>query len=131
MDGIGHFLCAPAAVRLGELSGAFELVWCSGWEERANEHLPQLVGLGPLPHLSFSRPLAGAASAAHWKLAAIDAYAGPDRPLAWVDDAFNPACHEWAARRAGPTLLIETLPAEGFTAAQARALRAWAAAHTS
>ena len=39
-------------------------------------------------------------SNAHWKLEAIDAYAG-GRPLAWIDDALNPACHEWAAGPCG------------------------------
>ena len=65
----------------------FELVWASGWEERANEHLPHLLGLPPeLPFLRFERDV-GRANA-HWKLDAIDAYAG-ERALAWVDDALN------------------------------------------
>ena len=127
VDGVGHFLSTAAAARFAALADAFELVWCSGWEERANEHLPRLLGLGPLPHLSFDGAAPGAVPRAHWKLAAIDAYAGPDRPLAWVDDAFNPACHAWAAERPGRTLLVATLPAEGFTEAQAGVLRAWAA----
>lgn len=123
VDGVGHFLATAAAARLAALSGTFELVWCSGWEERANDHLPRLVGLGPLAHLSFDR----ADTRGHWKLAAIDAYAGPGRAVAWVDDAFNAACHDWAAERPGPTLLVTTRPAEGFTAAQAGGLVAWAA----
>lgn len=126
LDGVAHVLSAGAARRLAALADAFDLVWCSGWEERADEHLPGLVGLGPLPHLSFDRHLAGAASHAHWKLAAVDAHAGPDRPLAWVDDAFDAACDTWAAERPGPTLLVRTDPAVGFTGAQAAALRAWA-----
>jgi len=125
VDGIGHFLSAGAAGRLRELSDVFALVWCSGWEERANEHLPRLVGLGPLAHLRFDGTLPGAMHA-HWKLAAIDAHAGPYRAVAWVDDAFNAACHAWAAERPGPTLLVTTQPAVGFTAAQATTLRAWA-----
>lgn len=126
VDGIGHFLSLEAAGRLRELQDAYELVWCSGWEDRANDHLPLLVGLGPLPHLAFDPSSDDAEPRAHWKLAAIDAYAGPDRALAWVDDAFNAGCHAWAAERAGPTLLVETRPAEGFTLAQAEQLRAWA-----
>lgn len=130
MDGIGHFLAAGPAEHLAGLADAFELCWCSGWEEKADEHLPRLVGLGPLPHLCFDdRDHAGAAPPrAHWKLAAIDELAGPDRAVAWVDDAFNPGCHAWAAERPGPTLLVTTRPAEGFTAAQAATLRAWASA---
>lgn len=126
VNGIGHFLAKGPAEQLASLADRFELWWCSGWEEKADEHLPRLVGLGPLPHLSFDA--ATDAPRAHWKLAAIDAHAGPDRAVAWVDDAFNPGCHAWAAERPGPTLLVTTLPAEGFTAAQAATLRAWAAA---
>ena len=29
-----------------------------------------------------------------------------DRPVAWVDDAFTPACHAWAQQRRAPTLLV-------------------------
>jgi hypothetical protein len=127
VDGVPHYLSAEAAGRLAALTDVFEPIWCTGWEEKADEHLPRLVGLGPFPHLSFDRAMSGAASRAHWKLAAIDAHAGPDRPLAWVDDAFNPACHAWAAARPGPTLLVTTEPAVGVTEPQAAQLRAWAA----
>lgn len=122
VDGIPHFLAAAPARRLRALAGAFELVWCSGWEEKANEHLPGLVGLGPLEHLHFE-PVPGAA---HWKLAAIDAHAGRERPLAWVDDALDDACHAWAAARPGPTLLVTTRPGTGLTEPQAQELAAWA-----
>ena len=128
VDGIGHFLASGPAQRLAALADAFELWWCSGWEEKADEHLPRLVGLGPLPHLSFETTDAATRPAReHWKLAAIDAEAGPDRAVAWVDDAFDAACHAWAAERPGPTLLVTTRPAEGFTATQAATLRSWAA----
>ncbi len=45
IDGTPHFLSSTAAAHLLELSSLFELVWASGWEERANEHLPHLLGL--------------------------------------------------------------------------------------
>ena len=38
---------------------------------------------------------------AHWKLEAIDEYAG-DRPAAWIDDNLDDECHEWAEERAAP-----------------------------
>ena len=94
IDGTPHFLSSTAAAHLLELAGVFELVWASGWEERANEHLPHLLGLPPeLPFLRFERAVGR--SNAHWKLDAIEAYAD-GRPLAWIDDALTPACHEWA-----------------------------------
>jgi hypothetical protein len=126
IDGIPHFLSSTAAAHLLALEPLFELVWASGWEDRANEHLPHLLGLpAALPFLRFARS-PGRANA-HWKLEAIDAYAA-DRPLAWIDDAFNPACHEWAERRGAPTLLVQTRPERGLTTAEARALAAWAQA---
>ncbi len=131
IEGTPHFLSAAAAPLLCRLGRAFELVWASGWEERANNHLPHLLGLpGPLPFLTFERDgAAGSSMRAHWKLDAIDAYAA-GRPLAWVDDAFNDACRRWAAAREQPTMLIATEPSVGLTADQAERLIAWAASST-
>ena len=127
IDGIPHFLSAGAAEHLLTLSSMFELAWASGWEEKANEYLPHLLGLPALPHLSFERPAqATRRTSAHWKLDAIDAYAGADRPLAWIDDAFNDACHEWRDARAGQTLLVQTMPASGLTRREAQTLERWA-----
>jgi hypothetical protein len=124
IEGIPHFLSATAAAHLLALARAFELVWASGWEERANEHLPHLLGLPEaLPFLRFARAV-GRANA-HWKLDAIDTYAG-GRALAWIDDAFNPACHAWAQARPAPTLLVQTEPQRGLTAEEADLLEGWA-----
>jgi hypothetical protein len=163
IDGIPHFLSATAARHLLALVSLFELVWCSGWEEKADEHLPHLLGLPRgLPHLSFERGGSTATATGaqggteavatgsqggteavatdardgteaaqskslrgHWKLAAIDAYAG-ERPLAWLDDCIDDACHAWAHARGAPTLLVQTSPARGLTAEEAARLRAWA-----
>jgi hypothetical protein len=123
VDGMPHFLSSTAAEHLLSLREQFELVWASGWEERANEYLPHLLGVPKLPHLRFERAV-GRANA-HWKLDAIDTHAG-QRPLAWIDDAFNDACHAWARRRAAPTLLVRTEPACGLTERETRRLREWA-----
>ncbi len=123
IDGIPHFLSSAAAENLLALAPSFELVWASGWEEKANEYLPHLLGLPALAHLSFERSVGRAH--AHWKLNAIDAYAG-NRPLAWIDDAFNDACHEWAHARETPTLLVQTAPASGLTPLEAGILQRWA-----
>lgn len=124
IDGIPHFLSAHAARHLLDLWGDFELVWASGWEEKANEYLPHLLGLpGPLPYLSFDR--SPGRGNAHWKLDAIDAYAGA-RAVAWIDDAFNDACHDWAQARPAPTLLVHTEPDSGLTHGHAVLLADWA-----
>ncbi len=123
IDGIPHFLSSKAAEHLLALAPGFELVWASGWEEKANEYLPHILGLPSLPHLSFERSV-GRANA-HWKLDAIDGYAN-GRPLAWIDDAFNEACYEWASTRAASTLLVQTLPARGLIQTQVELLERWA-----
>lgn len=127
IDGIPHLLSRAAAAHLLELTAAFDLVWASGWEEKAEEYLPHLLGLpAGLPFLRFERSVGGLRSTnAHWKLAAIDEHAG-SRPLAWIDDAFNDACHAWAQARPAPTLLVQTVPEHGLTSREASLLVAWA-----
>ncbi|MGO9488559.1 MAG: HAD domain-containing protein [Solirubrobacteraceae bacterium] len=136
IEGIPHFLSAKAAAHLLVLADIYDLVWASGWEERAEENLPHLLGLpAGLPFLRFDRgpatprrTLQGARAGsldAHWKLAAVDAYAG-GRPVAWIDDALDEACRSWAGARPAPTLLVETEPHTGLTDREAELLRSWA-----
>jgi hypothetical protein len=125
VDGIAHFLAAGAGPHLRRLATAFELAWCTGWEEKANDYLPLALGLdGPLPHVVFDpaeRP-----AQAHWKLGGIDLHVEPSRPLAWIDDAHDDACREWAATRSAPTLLVTTNPAVGVTEVEVERLLSWA-----
>jgi hypothetical protein len=125
VDGIPHFLSPQAAACLNRLAATFECAWCTGWEERAEEHLPRLLGLpGGWPHLTF--PPAEGEPARHWKLGAIESWAGPDTPLAWIDDAFDASCEAWAAARAAPTLLVPTEPATGLAEEHVTVLESWA-----
>jgi hypothetical protein len=125
IDGVAH--CIPPAVggRLVRLAEDFELVWATGWEERANEHLPYLLELPfrDLPCLTFDgRAVFGSS---HWKVDAIDEYAA-ERAAAWIDDNMNEECHAWAQRREAPTLLVETKPSEGLTDEHVERLHIWA-----
>ena len=125
VDGILHLCSSTAADHLPGLGAEFELVWCTGWEEKANDYLPSWLGLpGDLPYLQFERNPGKAR--AHWKLQAIDDFAGSERPLAWIDDALDDACRDWAAERAGPTLLVQTEAHRGLHEIHALELRAWA-----
>ena len=111
VDGIVHCLSEHAGARLGRLAERFELVWATGWEEKANEYLPRLLGLSAptLPVLTFDgRAVWGTA---HWKLEAIEEYAA-DRPAAWIDDSLDERCERWARERPAPTLLVRTEPAQ-------------------
>jgi hypothetical protein len=124
IDGIPHFLSPAAAAHLQTLAADFDLVWASGWEEKAEEYLPRLLDLpSGLPFLRFER--SPGQSNAHWKLAAIEDYAG-SRALAWIDDALNDACHAWADARPAPTLLVQTAPELGLTSTEAQLLMDWA-----
>jgi hypothetical protein len=124
INGVAHCISDDAGGRLLRLRERFELVWATGWEERANDMLPTILGLPEeLPALTFSgRARFGTA---HWKLEALDEYAG-ERPLAWVDDSLDESCHEWAANRTAPTLLVPCEPAIGITDAHVEAMLQWA-----
>jgi hypothetical protein len=122
VDGVPHLISATASGHLLALAHMFDLVWCSGWEDKADEHLVQALGL-PVrpPFLTFS----GIPGAAHWKLEAVDRHARR-RPAAWIDDAFDDSCHAWAAARRAPTLLVTTDPAVGLADEHVAHLERWA-----
>jgi hypothetical protein len=124
IDGVAHCIPDVAGERLSRLAERFDLVWATGWEEKANEYLPFILGLpGELPCLMFQgRAVFGSA---HWKLDAIAEYAG-NHPAAWIDDNIDDECRVWAANRAAPTLVIETRSPTGMTDEHVEELLAWA-----
>ncbi len=99
VDGVMHFLSSDAGRHLLGLHDRFELVWCSGWEEQADEHLPHALSLpGGLPFLSFEQdpgrahgqsklvattPAVGLGAE---DVAALDAWA----PDSWAQNAASP-----------------------------------------
>ena len=125
IEGVAHCIPDEVGARLVTLAERFELVWATGWEERANEHLPLILKLPfrDLPCLRFDgRAVFGSA---HWKVEAIDEYAG-DRPAAWVDDNIDETCTAWAEGREAATLIVETSPAVGLTDEHVTELLRWA-----
>jgi hypothetical protein len=125
IDGILHCIGHEAAARLARLHNAYELVWATGWEEKANEYLVHILDLpADLPVLTFDgRAVFGSS---HWKLDAIDEYAR-GRPAAWVDDNLDEQAEEWARTRPEPTLLVATESAKGITDEDVERLLRWAA----
>jgi hypothetical protein len=124
VDGIPHFLSATAGGHLLDLAESFELMWCTGWEEKANEYLQRELGLpAELPVIALS---GYAEIGGHWKLPGIDAHVGRDRPLAWIDDAHTDTTRAWARDREGPTLLVDAEPSVGIEATHVDELRRWA-----
>jgi hypothetical protein len=128
IDGTPHVISVQAGERLHRLADSFELVWATGWQDRANDHLPTIIGIGPLPVIAFDGPKApGRFDSAHWKLGPLHAYAG-DRPIAWIDDSLDESCFEWAKEReAGgiPTLLVPTEPELGLEEGHVAAMDSW------
>ena len=125
IDGISHCIGSRCGERLRRLAARFELVWATGWEEKANEYLPYLLELEhrDMPVLTFDgRATFGSA---HWKLDAIEEYAG-SRPAAWIDDNLDERCERWAAGRAAPTLLVRVEPAVGMSDEHVERLIEWA-----
>jgi hypothetical protein len=125
IDGIAHCIPPASGPLLGRLAERFELVWATGWEEKANEYLPGILALpfGELPCLTFDGRATFGSS--HWKLDAITEYAG-DRPAAWIDDHMEDSCLLWARSRTAPTLLVETKAATGLTERHVEQLLDWA-----
>jgi hypothetical protein len=126
IDGVAHCIPYDSGPRLTRLAQSFELVWATGWEEKANEYLPLILELPfrELPVVTFDgRAVFGSS---HWKLDALNEYAGV-RPTAWIDDNIDDACQLWALHRGAPTLLIETKPSVGMTDEHVARLLAWVA----
>jgi hypothetical protein len=124
IDGIIHCIGSEAASRLARLTQTYELVWATGWEEKANEYLVHLLELeSDLPTLTFDgRAVFGSS---HWKVEAIDEYAR-GRPAAWIDDNLDERAERWAERREAPTLLVRTESAAGIGEEHVELLLRWA-----
>ena len=124
IDGMAHCISFEVGERLRRLIPHYELVWATGWEDRANEYLLHLLGLERLPVIRFGGD--AKFGSAHWKLDPIAEYAA-GRKLAWIDDSLDDECRQWAAARAEPTLLVETESARGLEDAHVETLIEWAA----
>lgn len=125
VDGMMRCVSLGAGDSLLRLSAHFDLLWASGWEERAGKWLNDILALPRMPHLRFG----GAArfGSAGWKLAALEDYAC-GRPLAWVDDCIEARCRNWAEARPEPTLLLSTEPSRGLERSHEEQLLRWGAA---
>ena len=127
VEGIVHLISASASEHLHRLAAPFDLVWCSGWEEKANDHLlGALVLPAALPFLTFSAQEAqpGTGSSPRSK-----ATRGTGR---WHGSTTPTTSRAGRGRpqRPAPTLLVTTDPAAGLTVAHVEALEHWAAGLT-
>jgi hypothetical protein len=106
------------------LAQAYELVWATAWEHRANRLICPVLALPPLPVIEF--PLSGR-DLYFRKLPAVIEAVG-SRPCAWIDDEHRPDHYTWAERRGVPTLIVDIDPAQGLTSDVVAHLAEWAAA---
>lgn len=124
--------------RLALLASRFDLVWCTGWEDKANEIIGPVHGLPELPVIRFEPMILGDAEISteefghsSWKLPWIAAWvkANDVGPLAWVDDQIEEGDRVWAGRRTGagvPTFCVRPNAADGLTDVHVRHLLQWA-----
>jgi HAD domain in Swiss Army Knife RNA repair proteins len=107
---------------IAEVTGA-RLVWCTSWNEHANEHIARRVGL---PKLSYVFVPPGADKRPEWKYDAVTRYAG-EAPIAWLDDEFDkhPAVNFLAQRQGLPTLLHTVNASTGLLPQDLDAIRSW------
>jgi hypothetical protein len=106
------------------LAHAYELVWATAWEHRANRLIGPVLALPELPVIEF--PLDGR-DLYFRKLPAVIEAVG-DRPCAWIDDEHQPDHYTWAERRGVPTLIVDIDPARGLTSEIVTRLAEWAEA---
>jgi len=115
-------LSAAHGKLLTSLTPAYELVWATAWEHRANRLICPVLGMPELPVIEF--PLSD--DLQFRKLPAVIQAVG-QRPCAWIDDEHQPDHHTWAKRRGVPTLIIDIDPAVGLTSDVSAQLAHWAA----
>jgi hypothetical protein len=117
---------------LAELVAAtgLEPVWCTSWRSDASRLIGRRLGLPPWPHVNLPHlPLTDSHPDGYlWKRDHVATHA-KRQPLAWIDDDFAPADHDWASARAAagyPTLLIQPDHYTGIQPQHTEAVRRWA-----
>lgn len=104
----------------------FEVHWCTGWGEKANEVISPLHGLPEFPVVSMDRLIIN--HPVHWKFEAIVDHVG-DRPYAFVDDEITiigVLYSEERTRQGFPTLHLQIDCAKGLTDDHVERLIEWA-----
>ena len=117
------------AQRMARLSEAFDCVWATTWEERANDLIAPHLGVGAdWPVIKFK----GWARHPTWKLPDVRKWCEDNargRRVAWLDDDLHGDAEEWAAKRTEggePTVLVSTHNEKGLTDRLTRELMEWA-----
>jgi hypothetical protein len=104
-----------------ELAANFDIVWCSSWEQSANDVYAPALGIEPLPYIEFPRPHGGIS----WKLPRVREYVG-ERAFAWIDDELRDEERAWAEVRRWPIKLVPTTGSLGMARWHVNQLLDWA-----
>ncbi|SFR28876.1 hypothetical protein SAMN04488564_115185 [Lentzea waywayandensis] len=112
----------PWLLSLAAATGA-DLVWATTWEHEANEFIGPRIGLPELEWIDFGGRGADHRDGHHGKVPAITEWVGT-RPIAWLDDDFQPRDQEWASSRPD-TLLVPVDPRKGIGADHLERVRAF------
>lgn len=113
---------------LFELTDHFVPVWCTMWNEEANDSLAPLLGLPDLPVLHCEYSLAGRIDKCHDKITWIETQVG-DRAFAWVDDEITARDLNWATIRnekVAPTKFMPIVETSGLQRYHVDRLIKWA-----
>lgn len=108
-------------------------VWCTMWDDEANEHLAPLLGLPDFPVIPCNESgtrlaLGGPVSPLHHKVPSIEEHVG-NRAFAWVDDEIGRHDEAWGARRTvevAPTYLLRIDQRMGLLEHHVNKLVTWA-----
>lgn len=111
-----------------ELTEHFVPVWCTMWNDAANEYLCPLLELPELAVLPCSYREIPRDLGCHAKVASIEQYVPQDRALAWVDDEVRQRDKDWAYLRneKTPTTIVKTDERQGLRRDHVDKLIAWA-----
>ncbi|MFC0543479.1 HAD domain-containing protein [Kutzneria chonburiensis] len=102
-----------------------DLVWATTWLSDANDQIAPLLGLPPLPVVTWPDVDPLVPHGVHWKTPFLVEFAA-GRPFAWVDDELGQADRAWvSARHRGDALLHKVDPRVGLAAADYAILASW------
>jgi hypothetical protein len=120
-----HYNPARFAAKIKRLAEAYEIHWCTGWEDDANKQIAPLLGMEQLPvvPLYSNWDTFRSEGYVHWKHSSILKYMEKHegRPYAFIDDDIS----EIPEFGSAPHLWVKTDPLVGITDEHVDLLLAW------
>lgn len=112
--------------RLLDLGQTYDLVWATTWGQEANTFIAPVLGLPPLPVVTWPTLHDTGPQDTFWKTRHLLAHAA-GRPFAWIDDELGETDRAYTtAHHTGPALLHHVDPRHGLREADFTTLEAFA-----